>query len=73
MKIDIDDVPLSFGKYKGTTPNEIAGTDPSYVVWMHDTIKPRVCSKDLAIACEQEERDYDSEKECDQHYSLNGF
>lgn len=35
-----------------TTPEEIAEHDPSYVVWMYDTVSPKRCSKTLALACE---------------------
>ncbi len=50
---DIDEIPLTFGKHKGLTPDEVAEIDPEYIVWMYNTIEPKRCSKDLAIACEQ--------------------
>lgn len=34
QKKSIDDKPLTFGKYKGKTPNELLEEDPGYLVWM---------------------------------------
>lgn len=50
----IDDMPLTWGKYKGQTPRSVAKTDPSYIVWMHANVldKP-TCSRDLARDCEE--------------------
>lgn len=56
---NLDRSPLVFGKYIGQTPEEIAEEDPAYIVWMYENIKPRRCSKDLAIACEQDDREYE--------------
>ena len=53
-EIDIDNEPLRFGKHKGKTPEEIAEIDPRYVVWLYDSITPKVRSKTLALACEDE-------------------
>lgn len=50
----LDDQKLTFGKHKFRTPNEIAEDDPSYIVWLYDSVKPRVVSKSLAVACELE-------------------
>jgi hypothetical protein len=50
---DADDTPLTFGKHRGKTPNEIADEFPSYVVWLRETIRPYVVSKHLADDCEQ--------------------
>jgi uncharacterized protein (DUF3820 family) len=58
-----DDTPLKFGKYKGKTPNQVADEDPSYVVWMHANVLPPPCTRELAIACEQDEREADDELE----------
>lgn len=47
----LDHTPLTFGKYKGKTPSEIAVDDPSYIVWMHNNIKRPLCSYVLAKDC----------------------
>lgn len=49
-----DKTPMAFGKYKGKTPEEIANVDPSYVVWMYDTIQPKHCSLDLRNVCDMD-------------------
>lgn len=59
---DIDDLPLTFGKYKGKTPQEVAEIDPGYIIWMHRTIFPAKCSVSLAIACEQDEQELEEDK-----------
>lgn len=56
---NIDDVPLSFGKHKGESPNEIAQEDPGYIVWIYDNIDPKPCTKDLRDACELDEAEED--------------
>lgn len=43
----LDDLPLTFGKYKGKTPKQVSKYDPSYVVWMFSTVKPTPCSSRL--------------------------
>jgi hypothetical protein len=60
----IDDTPLKFGKYQGSTPNDIAKSDPGYIVWMHANVldKP-TCSRDLARECE--DGGYDDPDELD--------
>lgn len=57
---EIDDMPLGFGKHQGSTPNEIADTDPSYIVWLYETM-PDKCSKALYLAVEQDVREGDAE------------
>lgn len=59
---DPDDTPLTFGKYRGETPNEIAEKDGSYIVWLYDKINPKVCTKALALACEMDEREEDDRR-----------
>ena len=65
--VDIDDIPLKFGKYKGKTPNQVAQRDPSYIVWMFKHVEssyidtPRVCSKELAEGCEMDIREEEAE------------
>ena len=43
----LDKTLLTFGKYRGMTPDEVSEHDPSYVVWMYETIKPKKCSSFL--------------------------
>jgi hypothetical protein len=60
--IDLDNVPLRFGKYKGKTPTEIAKHDPSYIVWMWNKMIDPPVTRDLVLDCEhlvQEGRDED--------------
>lgn len=45
----LDSQPVDFGKHRGKTPEEICAEDASYIVWMHDTIKPKRCSKKLYL------------------------
>lgn len=52
-QINLDDTPLTFGKYKGMTPKDVARIDPSYVVWMSDTIAARQCSDKLVQYCKR--------------------
>lgn len=47
-----DITPLSFGKYKGLTPNQVAAQDPEYVCWMYENVKPVPCTKELALDCQ---------------------
>lgn len=54
---DDDERPLGVGKYSGKTPNQIADIDPSYIVWMYDTINPKRCSRELYLSCEAHGRD----------------
>ena len=44
---------LTFGKYRGRTPIQIARTDPSYVVWLHDTVGKGLVSRELRQASER--------------------
>lgn len=49
---DIDHTPLTFGKYVGKTPNEIAEIDERYICWMFREVKNRpTCSELLYKAC----------------------
>jgi hypothetical protein len=48
-----DDRPMTFGKYKGRTPEEVAKEDPQYLMWLYENasnVKP--CSRDLYLAAE---------------------
>ena len=60
----LDKTLLTFGKYRGMTPDEVSEYDPSYVVWMYETIKPKRCSYFLYECClrdlkPDEEEEYD--------------
>ena len=59
----IDNQPLTFGRYTGKTPKEVAELDAAYVVWMYDTIKPPKCSKGLRDHCREALVDLEEEKE----------
>lgn len=48
---DIDSRPLTFGKHKGSTPEEIAQDDPSYIVWLYENIDPSPVSEELYEQC----------------------
>lgn len=52
---DIDDIPLTFGKHEGLTPNQIANEDTQYIIWMYEHVKPRRCSCELYNACQEDE------------------
>lgn len=47
----IDFKRLKFGKYIGETPEQVSCHDPSYVVWMYESVKPTPCSQALAEDC----------------------
>lgn len=49
---ELDNTPLAFGKYKGSTPEEVAVIDPGYIVWMFNHVSPAKCSKELKDGCE---------------------
>ena len=61
----LDHTPLSFGKYKGKTPSEVAEGDPGYIVWLYDTWadqrRPQLVSKALADDCRHDVRDEDDD------------
>ena len=50
----IDDTPLTFGKYKGKTPRQIAAEDPWYIVWLGGNVKTVAISRRLLLACREE-------------------
>lgn len=53
---DIDKIPLSFGKHKGSTPSELLEQDSHYLVWLYKNIDPPPLSKDLyMLACDQDD------------------
>lgn len=48
----MDTQPLTFGKYKGTTPEQLCKSDPGYVEWLRKEVKPKVVSYRLYLeAC----------------------
>jgi len=51
---DLDETPLSFGKYKGKTPDEISYTDPEYIVWCWESLDIKICSKAMYVFCKKE-------------------
>ena len=64
MNIDetLDHTPLTFGRYKGLTPNEVSARDPNWLVWAYSNVKnKKVCSKLLCDACEAESTEFDYE------------
>lgn len=50
---DLDDTPISFGKYKGKTPDEISDIDPKYLLWLVNEVGFSNCSLALIQYCEQ--------------------
>lgn len=58
---ELDNTPLTFGKYKSHTPKEVSVIDPSYIVWMYDSVKPAKCSKELRNGCEWQIREGQAE------------
>lgn len=72
MKADersLDVQPLRFGKHKGKTPREIAREDPSYITWLRANVLPPVVSKDLALECEDAQRDRDGDAFAEDEFS----
>jgi len=53
----LDHSPLTFGKYKGKTPNQVSVTDPGWLVWAFENVSNRsVCSKLLYNDCKPKPR-----------------
>lgn len=48
----LDHTELTFGKYRGRTPDWVSERDPSYIVWMYEKFKHPVCSELLYKACQ---------------------
>lgn len=58
----LDHTALTFGKYRGATPDQVAAIDPGWLVWAYENIKDKpVCSKLLYDACQEDEAE-DSNK-----------
>lgn len=71
----LDDTPLTFGKHKGEIPNEIAGYDAAYIVWLFDNLDTKYCTRKLRDICEEEvdEIDWNDEKDKDNFYGFDGW
>lgn len=54
---DLDDTPLTFGKHQGKTPDEISEEDPSYIVWMWETVEVKHCSRGMYNYCKAQAGD----------------
>ena len=48
---ELDHTPLTFGAHRGRTPADVAESDPSYILWMYDSIYPHQCSLVLRNDC----------------------
>ncbi len=73
-----DDIQLTFGKYKGRSPEDISEYDPGYIVWLVKNVDANICSKALYEYCLRETRrsnDFDSELEhaTDKHFEQDGW
>lgn len=54
---DLDDTPLTFGKHKGKTPNDVAVTDPHWLAWAFSNVPQRTtCSLTLSEWCRKQPR-----------------
>lgn len=53
-KEGIDDTPITFGKFKGKTPDEVSEIKPDYIVWMWDNFLDPPCSEALYNFCVRE-------------------
>lgn len=54
---DPDDMLLTFGKYAGKTPNQVAKLDPHWLVWAFNNVTNRVtCTPELANECSKAPR-----------------
>lgn len=75
MKVDcLNDTPLTFGKYKGKTPMEVAENDPEYLIWAFDNVTShKTCTKELRDHCEQDQRDEEADHDEDKHYGTDGW
>ena len=55
--VDIDEQPLTFGKYQGITPEQMAEKDPEYILWLYDSMKEKLCSRPLRELCAMDIRE----------------
>lgn len=49
----IDNLALTYPKYRGKTPVQVAVRDPSYLVWCFEKFGTQVCSQELRDWCKQ--------------------
>lgn len=50
----LDITALEFGKWAGSTPEQIADLDPGYVVWLYEEWDGAArCSRALYLACDE--------------------
>jgi hypothetical protein len=52
--IDIDEQPLTIGKYIGYSSDKVAAADPEYLVWLYDNSEVKPCTKHLRDLCEMD-------------------
>jgi hypothetical protein len=64
--ICIDEQVLTFGKYQGKTPEQIADVDPDYIVWLYDSHKEKYCSRPLRELCAMDIRESEYYDEFDE-------
>jgi len=67
-QVNVDDMELGFGKYKGYTPSDLLDIDPSYIVWMYENVQPIRCSRELYMDACSEVEDQQSEYHCHSKY-----
>ena len=72
--LSLDHSRLTFGKYKGLTPDEVSEDDPSYIKWMYENIKPKKCSQWLYEVCvnQMAEDDDDGDDTAELYPNENG-
>jgi hypothetical protein len=61
---------LNFGKYYRQSPLAVSRTDPSYIIWLYENIKPSPCSRELYKVCKDREETLDPEMM--EHYENGG-
>lgn len=67
MRAAAEEDTFTFGKYRGETHNEIAATDPGYVVWAFENVKDHAGIKPaLYRACQIDERELDEDDPLEQ-------
>lgn len=63
----LDKIPLTFGKYKGMLPTEVAKIKPSYLIWAFYNTKREVCSHELLKECKKDTAD--AQRAAEQEYA----
>lgn len=54
---ELDHSPLTFGKYKGKTPDQVSSIDSGWLVWAYENVTNKtVCSKLLYNECKPKPR-----------------